>query len=129
MELKTKKIEGITVIELTGRMTVDNIYSLTKSIERKVFPFAGKIEDSAGKSNSRVILDMKRVEALDSSGLGTILFLAKKCRALGGDLKIVSIPPQVKMVIDIVKFDKIFHIYNSLDDAVESYKKSSKLDL
>ncbi len=30
MELKTKNIGGLTVIELLGRMTVDNIYSLTK---------------------------------------------------------------------------------------------------
>ena len=122
MELKTKNIGGITVIELAGRMTVDNIYSLTKSIERNVFPFTGKIEDSAGKSSCRVILDMGGVEAIDSSDLGTILFLAKKCRALGGDLKIVSISPEVKMVIEIVTFDKIFHIFNTLDDAVKSYK-------
>ena len=122
MDLETKNIGGITVIELTGRMTVDNIYSLTKSIERNVFPFTGKIEDSAGKSSSSVILDMAGVEAIDSSGIGTILFLAKKCRALGGELKIASVPPEVKMVIQIVNFDKIFHIFNTLDDAVKSYK-------
>ena len=122
MDLETKNIGGITVIELTGRMTVDNIYSLTKSIERNVFPFTGKIEDSTGKSSSRVILDMAGVEAIDSSGIGTILFLAKKCRALGGELKIASVPPEVKMVIQIVNFDKIFHIFNTLDDAVKSYK-------
>ena len=122
MELETKNIGGITVIELTGRMTVDNIYSLTKSIERNVFPFTGRIEDSAGKSSSSVILDMAGVEAIDSSGIGTILFLAKKCRALGGDLKIASVPPEVKMVIQIVNFDKIFHIFNTLDDAVKSYR-------
>ena len=122
MDLETKNIGGITVIELTGRMTVDNIYSLTKSIERNVFPFTGKIEDSAGKSSSSVILDMAGVEAIDSSGIGTILFLAKKCRALGGELKIASVPPEVKMVIQIVNFDKIFHIFNTLDDTVKSYK-------
>ncbi len=122
MELKTKNIGGITVIELAGRMTVDNIYSLTKLIERNVFRFTGKIEDPAGKRNSRVILDMEGVEAIDSSGLGTLLFLAKKCRALGSDLKIVSVPPGVKRVLEIVKFDKIFHIFNSLDDAVKSYR-------
>jgi anti-anti-sigma factor len=121
MELKTKNIGGITVIELAGRMTVDNIYSLTKSIEKNVFPFTGKIQESAAKSNSRVILDMEGVEAIDSSGLGTLLFLAKKCRELGGDLKVVSVSPEVKMVIDIVKFDKILQIYNSMDDAVKSY--------
>ena len=118
MELKTKNINGITVIELSGRMTVDYIYSLTKSIEKNVFAFAGKIEDPAGKHNSRVILDMADVEAIDSSGLGTLLFLAKKCRALGGELKIVSIRPEVKMVIEIVKFNKIFKIFDTLDDAL-----------
>ena len=122
MDLETKNIGGITVIELTGRMTVDNIYSLTKSIERNVFPFTGKIEDSAGKSSSSVVLDMAGVEAIDSSGIGTILFLAKKCRALGGELKIASVPPEVKMVIQIVNFDKIFHICNTLDEAVKSHK-------
>ena len=122
MELKKKIIDGIAVIELAGRMTVDNIYSLTKSIERNVFPFTGKIEDSVGKATGSVILDMEGVEAIDSSGLGTLMFLAKKCKALGGDLKIVSIRPEVKMVIEIVTFDKILHIYNSLDEAVKSYR-------
>ena len=122
MKLKAKNIGDITVIELAGRMTVDNIYSLTKLIERNVFPFTGKIEDPAGKRNSRVILDMAGVEAIDSSGLGTILFLAKKCRALGSDLKIVSMPPEVKRVFEIVNYHKIFHIFNSLDDAVKSYR-------
>jgi anti-anti-sigma factor len=121
MKLTTKDIDGITVIELKGRMTVDKIYSLTKSIEKNVFPFPGKLEESSGKGNCRVILDMAGVEAIDSSGLGTILFLAKKCRALGGDLKIVSIRPEVKSVFEIVKFDKILQIFNSLDDAVISY--------
>ena len=65
---------------------------------------------------------MGGVEAIDSSDLGTILFLAKKCRALGGDLKIVSISPEVKMVIEIVKFNKILHIYENLDHAVKSYR-------
>lgn len=121
MELKTKTIGDITVIELAGRMTVDKIYSLTKSIEKNVFPFSGKIDDSDA-SNSRVILNMEGVEAIDSSGIGTLLFLAKKCRALGGDLKIVSLRPEVKMVIEIVQFDKIFSIFDSLEDAVNSYK-------
>jgi anti-sigma B factor antagonist len=121
MELQTKIIDGITVIELSGRMTVENIYSVTKSIEKNVFPFAGKLESLPGKSTNRLILDMAKVEAIDSSGLGAMLFLAKKCRALGGELKIVSIRPEVKMVIDIVKFDRIFHFFSSLDDAVKSY--------
>jgi anti-sigma B factor antagonist len=123
MDLKTKIVDGITVIELAGRMTVDNIYALTKSIEKTVFPFSGKIEDAAGKIHNNVILDMAGVEALDSSGLGTILFLAKKCRALGGDLKIVSLRPEVKMVMEIVNFDKIFSIFGSLDEAVQSYRR------
>ena len=122
MQFKTKNIGGITLIELAGRMTVDNIYSLTKSIEKNVFPFTGKIKDSAGKSSSSVFPDMAGVEAIDSSGIGTILFLAKKCRALGGDLKIASVPPEVKMVIQIVNFDKIFHIFNTLYVAVKSHK-------
>ena len=109
------------MVELAGRMTVDNIYSLTKSIEKNVFPFAENIQESAAKDSSRVILDLKGVEAIDSSGLGTLLFLAKKCRELGGDLKVVSVSTEVKMVIDIVKFDEILQIYNTFDDAVKSY--------
>ena len=127
MELKTRKIDDIIVIELAGRMTVDKIYSLTKSIEKNVFPFTGKIEDTAAKSNSRVILDMEKVEAIDSSGLGTILFLAKKCRALGGELKLVSVTPEVKMVIEVVNFDKMIPIFNTLDDAISGYQQSKEV--
>ena len=122
MELNTKNFGGITVIELAGQMTVDNIYSLTKSIERIVFPFTGKIDDSAGKSHSEVILDMEGVKVIDSAGIGTIVFLTKKCRALGGDLKMVSVSPEVRSVLEIVKLDKIFQIFNTLDDALKSFR-------
>jgi len=122
MKLNSKNLGGITVIELAGQMTVDNIYSLTKSIERIVFPFTGKIDDSAGKSHSEVILDMEGVEVIDSAGIGTIVFLTKKCRALGGDLKMVSVSPGVRRVLELVKLDKIFQIFNSLDDALKSFR-------
>jgi anti-anti-sigma factor len=121
MELTTKNIGRITVVEVTGRMTVDNIYSLTKSIERTVLPFTGKNKNPVGKSRCRVILDMKGVDIMDSSGIGTIAFLAKKCRALGGDLKIAAVSPGVKKVFELVKLDKVYQFCNSVDDAIKGH--------
>jgi anti-sigma B factor antagonist len=65
----------------------------------------------------RVVLDLERVQFLDSSGLGAIVAVKK---ILGPDrtLELSSLTPTVEKVFRLTRMDSVFTIHPSLEVAV-----------
>ncbi len=65
----------------------------------------------------RVVLDLARVQFLDSSGLGAIVAVKK---LLGSDrsFELAGLTPTVEKVFRLTRMDTIFTIHPSLADAV-----------
>lgn len=73
---------------------------------------------------SRLILDLKSVNFLDSSGLGVIVGLLKKI-GKKGDLIICNLQPDVAASFKLSRMDRVFRICPSLDDAKAELEKAS----
>jgi anti-anti-sigma factor len=54
-----------------------------------------------------VVLDFKRVTFIDSSGLGAIVFLFKRLRALDRNLKLVNTTGQPLQLLQYLRIDKV----------------------
>jgi anti-anti-sigma factor len=55
-----------------------------------------------------VLLDMKEVNFIDSSGLGALVSAAQMMRNANGKLFVCSISDQVRMLFELTKMDRIF---------------------
>ena len=69
----------------------------------------------AGKS--RLVVDLARVEFMDSSGLGALIGALKTTRQAGGDLRIAAAGEQVSMVLQLSNVDRILKPYETADVA------------
>ncbi len=69
---------------------------------------------------SQLILDLSRMRFVDSSGLGAILSCLRQLRAKGGDLKLCGMTKQVRAVFELVRMHRIFDIYATQQEAVQS---------
>ncbi len=69
-------------------------------------------------TSPRVILDLNQVGFVDSSGLGGIVSIMKH---LGTDkrLDLCALTPTVTKVFRLTRMDSVFHIYASLDIALQ----------
>lgn len=56
------------------------------------------------------VLDFSSCKFIDSTGLGVLVAVYKKCTGLNGSLKLHSINPQVMKVFKLTRLDKIFDI-------------------
>jgi len=65
-----------------------------------------------GSSESGTVftLDMSSTEYMDSSALGMILLLKEHAGTLGGDIKIVNASSEIKNILEIANFDKLFSV-------------------
>jgi anti-sigma B factor antagonist len=79
--------------------------------------FKERMRDVTGGGDQRVVLDLARVQFLDSSGLGAIVAVKK---LLGPDraLELSGLTPTVEKVFRLTRMDSIFTIHPSLEAAV-----------
>ena len=107
MQLKTEtrpKVISVRVME-------DRIDAAT------AIQFKERMRDVTRDGPVRVVLDLARVQFLDSSGLGAIVAVKK---LLGPDrvLELSSLTATVEKVFRLTRMDSVFTIYPSLEVAV-----------
>lgn len=65
---------------------------------------------SASENGVAFILDMSKTEYMDSSALGMILLLKEYSGTLNGDIKVVNASTEIKNILQIANFDKLFSV-------------------
>jgi anti-sigma B factor antagonist len=74
------------------------------------------------KDCRKLVLDLGRVQFVDSRGCGTILSCLKQISPNGGDLKLCGVTPQVRMVFDLIRMRNICEIVNTREEAVQAFQ-------
>ncbi len=69
------------------------------------------------QSPHNVIMDLSKIEFVDSSGLGSLVQLVKKTKDAGGGLVIIT-NPRVTQTVKLVRLDKFLVLVNTLDEAL-----------
>lgn len=67
---------------------------------------------------ARLVIDLAKVEFMDSSGLGALIGALKSARKAGGDLRIASANEQVKLVLALSNVERIL---KPRDDATAAF--------
>ncbi|AFZ12755.1 anti-sigma-factor antagonist [Crinalium epipsammum PCC 9333] len=84
-----------------------------------------EISDHVEKGAKIVLIDLKNVTFMDSSGLSALVSALKTVRTGGGKLYLSSINDQVKMVFDLTRMDRVFETFASVDDFNQAMSKES----
>ncbi|MEH2448054.1 MAG: STAS domain-containing protein [Nostoc sp.] len=63
-----------------------------------------------------LLLDMKEVKFIDSSGLGALVSAMQIVRNANGKLFVCSISDQVRMLFELTKMDRIFKAFTDQDE-------------
>lgn len=72
-------------------------------------------------SNSKVIINLKGVEYIDSSGFGCFLTVMKAARHNYCILKFAHPEPKVKELFEMLHLNTVFQIYSEIDSCIKSF--------
>jgi anti-sigma B factor antagonist len=73
-------------------------------------------------SNSKVIIDLKGVEYVDSSGFCCFLSVMKAARNNYGVLKFANAEPRVTELFETLNLQTVFQIYSDIDSCLRSFR-------
>jgi anti-sigma B factor antagonist len=74
------------------------------------------------KDQESVLLDLRHVRFMDSSGLGAILGCLRMIEGGGGGLKLCGLGPEVRRAVELVRMDKLVDVHKGRDEALEAVR-------
>jgi anti-anti-sigma factor len=103
--------ESHQIFHLTGQLD-----AFSEPVFRKVL---GKYVD---EGSANVILDLTTVDFIDSSGLGALVQLAKKCQTRSGIFQVVT-NPRVTQTVKLVRLEAFLNLRPTMAEALEFLSK------
>jgi len=111
IEIKvSEERKDVTIVYLKGRLDVH----LSAEIETEL----NKIID---EGKNKLLLSLKDVEYLSSSGLRVFIATSRKLKEKNGELKLMKLNETAKKIFKIVELIDMFDIYESEEDALKSF--------
>ena len=111
MELSVRQIGHVAVVDLTGKITVGEGDGV---LRRGLF----KLLQSDQK---QILLNLRKVPYMDSSGIGEIVASYKAARDKNGTIKLLSPSKRVSDLLQITRLEKVFETFRDEEEALRSF--------
>ena len=111
MKANLRDSGNVSIIELKGKITIGSgdiqlRDTITKLLE-------------SGKNN--ILVEMKEVTAIDSSGIGELVGCYTTVTNKGGKLRLLHLPPKIQDVLTVTQLITVFDVYEVESEAVASF--------
>jgi anti-sigma B factor antagonist len=103
--------DGIEIVDVEGEI---DVYTAPRLRELLI--------DLVGNGNYQLIVNMEKVEFLDSTGLGVLVGGLKRVRAHDGSLDLVCTQERILKIFRITGLTKVFGIHTTVDEAIANRK-------
>jgi anti-sigma B factor antagonist len=109
MESLVETFNDVDVMRVSGR--IDLVTSNT---------LKDMIREHLHRERRHLVLNLERVDFINSSGLGSLVSILKDVRLAGGSLVLSNLAPYVQEIFEITQLSNVFEIFDAELAAVES---------
>jgi anti-sigma B factor antagonist len=107
MEIREQQIGDVSLVELSGRLTVDEKEGLLKET----------VTNAIERGARHVLLNLSGVRYIDSTKLGELIAAHIAVTRRGGKLKLVATPDRIVELLALAGLDGIFERFATADEA------------
>lgn len=112
MKASTRNVDQITVVDLSGRITLGEGSVVLRDTVRNL----------VGQGNKKILLNLGDVNYIDSSGIGELVSAFTSVRNQGGELKLLNLTKKVHDLLQITKLYTVFDVKDDEAAAIKSFK-------
>ena len=111
MHVATRQVDGITVLDLSGRITLgEGSVTLRDSVR-----------DLLAKGSKNILLNLGNITYIDSSGIGELVSAFTSVKNAGGELKLLNLTKKVHDLLQITKLYTVFDIWDNEASAIGAF--------
>jgi anti-anti-sigma factor len=109
MELTTRRIGEVTVLEVTGELTIP---TATGFLRRARLLLAGLLRPA-------VAIDLSALRRVDSSGFGALVALTRHVQRMEGEVCLVAPGAEVRLLLELMQLHLLFDVCDDVPGAIE----------
>jgi len=114
MKVDVRHVGDIIIVDLDGRLVMGVGDELLRDVMNELIAEDWK----------KIILNLRRVAIMDSSGIGEVVSGWKLARRFGGTVKLLRPKPQVERTLRITQLLPLLEVYDDESEAVASFQAS-----
>jgi len=118
LKITDNEVDGVEVLALDGRIVLG---PETVALREKV---KGLL--AAGKK--KIVLDLKNVTVIDSSGLGALVTAHSSAKSAGATLRLCNLGTRTNELLQMTRLLTVFEVSDSEADAVRAMSKAASAD-
>ena len=110
MDTKVRQVDGVTVLDLSGKITLGEASGKLRSA----------VQDALGNSK-KILLNLADVNYIDSAGLGELVSAFTTVKNAGGELKLLNLTKKVRDLLVITKLLTVFDVKDNEQEAIKAF--------
>lgn len=111
MNISHREENGVVVIEPKGKIMGGPESTALHDLLHEIIE----------QDKSRVVIDLGKVDWMNSTGLGLLISGLTSLRKAGGELKLANVTEKIQSLLTITKLITVFKAFDSVDEAIKSF--------
>lgn len=111
LEIRQRQKEDVLILDIDGRLVAgEDAQKLRETLKQLV-----------AEGHTRVVLNLEKVDYIDSTGLGTLVICYTGLKKSGGSAKLLNLSRRNLDLLVLTKLTTVFEVFNDEQDAVNSF--------
>lgn len=112
IKLRRDRDEDVTIVDLDGKLTIgDGDVQLRD-----------EVQDLLNDGIKRILINLKGVKAMDSSGLGELVRVRANAKNAEAAVKLLHVEDKVQEVLEMTRLIGVFETFDDEIDALASFR-------
>jgi anti-sigma B factor antagonist len=113
LNVTSGEVNGVAVLWLDGRIVLGEETGVLRE----------KVKGLLGEGKKKLVLNLKKVTFIDSSGLGALVAAHSSAKSSGARLRLCNLGSGTNELLRLTRLVTIFEVSDSESDAVSSFSK------
>ena len=108
------EMQGVPLLEISGDIDLSTLPHLQRAVEQAL-----------NKNSTRLIIDLRRVSFIDSSGVGALIGAKKRLMTRHGELYLVCGDDHVRRKLGLMRLGNIMRLHSTPEEAAATIAEES----
>jgi anti-sigma B factor antagonist len=116
LNISKRQVNGVTVVDLAGKIALGESNRALHD----------ELRELAQGSEKNILVNLRNVTLIDSSGLGELVAGYASIEKSGGTMKLTNLPDRATELMTITKLYTVFDVFDNEADAVSSFRSGAE---
>jgi anti-sigma B factor antagonist len=113
MKSQIRDVGGVRVMDLEGKITIGSGDIQLRQL----------VEESLGSGKHNILLNLKGVSHIDSSGIGEMVGCYTTVTRRGGAMKLASLPAKINDILQVTQLITVFDVFDNEAEALATFPR------